>query len=126
MEIEMAILDKIVQEFKTRFFETVKVPVQVHSSSGDFQATWEGIQGTALSFTLDRFHPDPEGSNAVIEIRVPFWKEPLLFSGKLLDKKVVKSKSSERITDTVLVFESELSEFLKKNLPKIDLTLPKK
>ncbi|GBF37374.1 MULTISPECIES: hypothetical protein [Leptospira] len=122
----MAILDKIVQEFKNRFFETVKVPVQVHSSSGDFQATWEGIEGTALSFTLDRFHPDPEGSNAVIEIRVPFWKEPLLFSGKLLDKKVVKSKSSERITDTVLVFESELSEFLKKNLPKIDLTLPKK
>ncbi|EMK01904.1 MULTISPECIES: hypothetical protein [unclassified Leptospira] len=122
----MVILDKIVQEFKNRFFETVKVPVQVHSSSGDFQATWEGIEGTALSFTLDRFHPDPEGSNAVIEIRVPFWKEPLLFSGKLLDKRVVKSKSSERITDTVLVFESELSEFLKKNLPKIDLTLPKK
>ncbi|TGJ99383.1 hypothetical protein EHO59_16100 [Leptospira semungkisensis] len=123
----MAILDKIVQEFKNRFFETVKVPVQVHSASGDFPATWEGIEGTALSFTLDRFHPDPEeGTNAVIEIRVPFWKEPLLFSGKLLDKKMVRSKSPERITDTVLVFESELSDFLKKNLPKINLTLPKK
>ncbi|TGJ98527.1 hypothetical protein EHQ53_02050 [Leptospira langatensis] len=123
----MAILDKIVQEFKNRFFETVKLPVQVHSSSGDFPATWEGIEGTALSFTLDRFHPDPaEGTNAVIEIKVPFWKDPLLFSGKLLDKKVVRSKSPERITDTVLVFESELSDFLKKNLPKIDLTLPKK
>ncbi len=122
----MALLDKIVQEFKNKFFEAVKVPVQVHSSSGDFPATWEGIDGTSLSFTLDRFHPEPDGMNAIIEIRVPFWKDPLLFSGKLLDKKVVRSKSPERITDTVLVFESELSEFLKKNLPKIDLALHKK
>lgn len=122
----MALLDKIVQEFKNKFFETVKVPVQVHSSSGDFPATWEGIEGTDLSFTLDRFHPEPDGTNAVIEIKVPFWKDPLFFSGKLKDKKMVRSKTPERITDTVLVFESELTEFLKKNLPKIDLSPKKK
>ncbi|WP_010569993.1 hypothetical protein [Leptospira broomii] len=121
MLVEIPVFDKIVQEFKDRFFQTVRVPVKVHSKSGNFPATWEGIEGTSLSLTLDRFHPEPDGQTATIELRVPFWKEPILFSGKLLQKRVVRSKSSERITDTVLIFESELTEFLKKNLPKFDL-----
>ncbi|TGK19241.1 hypothetical protein EHO61_07160 [Leptospira fluminis] len=118
--------DRLVREFKDRFFQTVKVPVEVHSESGHFPATWAGIEGTSLSLTLDRFHPEPEGQNATLELRVPFWKDPILFSGKLLQKKMVRSKSPERITDTVLIFESELTEFLKKNLPKFDLKIPKK
>ncbi|PJZ70552.1 hypothetical protein CH373_05665 [Leptospira perolatii] len=117
-------LDKLIQEFKDRFFQTVRVPVEVHSQSGNFPATWDGIEGTSLSFSLDRFHPDPEGQDAVVEIRVPFWKEPLQFSGKLMQKRMVRSRSSERITDTVLIFESQLTELLKKHLPKIELSEP--
>ncbi|TGK37613.1 hypothetical protein EHQ12_09235 [Leptospira gomenensis] len=119
-------LEKMIEDWKDSVKESVKsvrVPLEVHSKTGNYSAEIGGWEGTSMSLNLERFNSDSVGEAATLEIKIPFWKEPILLHGTITEKKIVRSKSQERITDNVLLFESDAITLIKKFLPKLPLDL---
>ncbi len=119
-------LEKIIEDFKDSVKESVKsvrIPLEVHSKTGNYSAEIGGWEGTSMSLNLERFNLDSVGEAATLEVKIPFWKDPILLHGTITEKKIVRSKSQNRMTDNVLLFESDAIGLVKKFLPKFPLDL---
>ncbi|MDV6235276.1 hypothetical protein CH379_006510 [Leptospira ellisii] len=119
-------LEKMIEDWKDSVKESVKsvrLPLEIHSKTGNYSAEIGGWEGTSMSLNLERFNSDAVGESATLEIKIPFWKEPILIHGTITEKKIVRSKSQDRITDNVLLFESDAIGVVKKFLPKFPLDL---
>ncbi|EKP05146.1 hypothetical protein LEP1GSC018_2719 [Leptospira kirschneri str. 2008720114] len=119
-------LEKIIEDFKDSVKESVKsvrIPLEVHSKTGNYSAEIGGWEGTSMSLNLERFNLDSVGEPATLEVKIPFWKDPILLHGTITEKKIVRSRSQNRMTDNVLLFESDAIGLVKKFLPKFPLDL---
>ncbi|MBW0434402.1 hypothetical protein [Leptospira yasudae] len=126
LEGRRQMLEKMIEDFKDSVKESVKsvrIPLEVHSKTGNYSAEIGGWEGTSMSLNLGRFNSDSVGESATLEVRIPFWKDPILLHGTITEKKIVRSKSQERITDNVLLFESDAIGLVKKFLPKFPVDL---
>lgn len=103
--------------------KSVRLPLEIHSKTGNYSAEIGGWEGTSMSLNLERFSPDLVGESATLEIKIPFWKDPICINGTITEKKIVRSKSLDRITDNVLLFESDAIALVKKFLPKFPVDL---
>ncbi|AXR61095.1 hypothetical protein [Leptospira mayottensis] len=115
--------EKMIEDFKDSVKESVRIPLEVHSKTGNYSAEIGGWEGTSMSLNLGRFNSDSVGESATLEVRIPFWKDPILLHGTITEKKIVRSKSLERMTDNVLLFESDAIGLVKKFLPKFPMDL---
>ncbi|EMF83488.1 hypothetical protein LEP1GSC188_1234 [Leptospira weilii serovar Topaz str. LT2116] len=115
--------EKMIEDFKDSVKESVRIPLEVHSKTGNYSAEIGGWEGTSMSLNLGRFNSDSVGESATLEVRIPFWKDPILLHGTITEKKIVRSKSLERMTDHVLLFESDAIGLVKKFLPKFPVDL---
>lgn len=116
----------MIEDFKDSVKESVKsvrIPLEVHSKTGNYSAEIGGWEGTSMSLNLERFNSDFIGEPATLEVRIPFWKDPILLHGTITENKIVRSKSQERMTDNVLLFESDAIGLIKKFLPKFSVDL---
>ncbi|EMO56257.1 hypothetical protein LEP1GSC161_2992 [Leptospira santarosai str. CBC1416] len=123
LEEGVCMFEKMIEDFKDSVKESVRIPLEVHSKTGNYSAEIGGWEGTSMSLNLERFNSDPVGESATLEVRIPFWKDPILLHGTITEKKIVRSKSQERMTDNVLLFESDAIGLVKKFLPKFPMDL---